>query len=183
MDNTAKIRIVSSTLIYGCYAMMLACAGFIYGTLFNVYTGRDALGDYLNDIHIPTLLRMGEADLILSIPSAVIYFLPTALVIYALWRLSNLFKLFREGQYFSSEGANHLYIFALLFCLIHVLGTPLAGVADYVLTLGTDLQPYGMPLRINGDEVLLLMFYATFLMVSWILREAIKIAEENKGFV
>ncbi len=183
MDNITKIRHVSTILIYGCYAMMLLCVGWIYGTLFNVFTGRDALGDYMHDAYIPTLLRMGEADLLLSIPSAAIYFLPTMVLIYALWRLSKMFRLYRDGEYFCSEGANHLYVFALLFCLMHILGTPLLGVADYVLTLGNDLKPYGMPLRINGDEILLLMLYATFLIVSWILREAIKIAEENKEFV
>ena len=183
MDNASKIRYVSSVLIYACYAVMLVWIGFVYATFFNVFTGRDALHDYLRDSLIPTLLRMGEVSLLVSIPAAIIYFLPTMVGVYALWRLTRLFKLYQEGRYFCSEGANHLFMFVCLFCLVHLLQTPLLGIADYVLTIGNDLSPYGMPLHINGNEISQLIYFTTFLIVSWILREAIQIAEENAEFV
>ena len=183
MDNATKIRRVSTVLIYASYFVMAFWAIFIYATLYNIYVGRDALDEYLNDILIPTLTRMGESDLIVSIPAAVIYFAPTTVWIYGFWRLAKLFKLFKKGVYFSDEGANHLFVFASLACLIYVFQTPLRGVADWVLTLGSDLKPYGMPLLINFDEGSDLILLMTFLTVSWVLREAIKIAKENAEFV
>jgi len=183
MKNSKKIHRVSSALYYTCFAVMAAWSILVIATLINIWYRPGALADYLNELLVPTLIRMGEADLVRSIPAASILFAPSVLGIYALWRLSKLFDLWRQAVYFTTEAATHLFVFSIIAVFNHLFGTLLFATADFILTIGVPETPYGWPLRINGDEISMLINYGAFLTVSWILLEATKIAEEHSEFV
>lgn len=183
MENRSKIQHLSTLLFYTCYSLIAFWVVFIIWTVINIWYYPDSLQEYMSDHLLPTLLRMGDAAMVRGVPSAMIFFLPSMFGLYGLWRLNRLFDLYRRGIYFTRENVDHLFIFALIAVLNHLLGTPIAGVADYVLTIGVPEIPYGMPLQINGDEVSNLLLYSAFLTISWIMKEAISIEKENAEFV
>lgn len=183
MDISWKIKKVSAFLQYACYLVIAIWLLVIPITVFNIWFRPDALSDYLSDQLLPTLYRMREADLLRSIPAVVIYFAPSALGLYGVWRFSRLFGLYRMGIYFSDTNSNHLFVGALAGLLVHLLQTVFMGIADYVLTIGSPLTAYGMPININGDEISNFITASAFLVIAWVMREAVKIANENAEFV
>ena len=183
MSNSNKIQRVSIVLQYLCYAFIALATFFVLGSLFNLLVSPEVLQEYIADAAIPTLIRISEASASRAIPATLIFFTPVALIMYAYWRLSQLFGVYKQGIYFSDANADHLFAFALISFIGQLLGFPIIGIADYVVTIGVADIPYGMPFFIDGDEIPNLILSGAFLTISWIMREGIRIANENAEFV
>ena len=183
MSISNKIQRVSMVLQYLCYAFILLAAFVVLGSWFNLLFSPEVIQEYISDDAVPTLIRISEASPTRAIPATLIFFTPVALAMYAYWRLSQLFGVYKQGIYFSDANANHLFAFALIEFVGQLIGFPLLGIADFVVTIGTTDVPYGMPFSINGDEIPNLITSGAFLTISWIMREGIRIANENAEFV
>lgn len=183
MKNAERIRKISSSLQYATYGVMAFWALFVVFTWANFWYRPGALPDYLSDPFLGTALRISEASPIRAIPAGFLFCLPSLITIYGLWHLSLLFRLFKQGLYFSEQNSAHLFLFSLCAVIEHLLSTPIIGLADYVVTIGVPEKAYGMPFVINGDELTPLLLALAFLTIAWIFKEATKIANENKSFV
>ncbi|NKB32596.1 MAG: DUF2975 domain-containing protein [Pseudomonadales bacterium] len=183
MDNTNKIRNVSTALYYSCLVLIAIWIVWVGALLVNVWYRPDALGDYINALWIPTLLSMGEADLIRAIPAAILITIPDLLYVYALWRLSKVFQSFRKGIYFTEETANHLFIFSVILFFYHLFSKLVFALADVFLAHDLPASHYLWPLHLYGDGPTKFVFFIAIMTISWVLREAIKIAKENAEFV
>jgi hypothetical protein len=183
MDNSVKIHKVSLTLQYICY-LFLALAGFlIVMTIYNVNFNPEVLNEYISDEAMRFIGYIEQAPAIRAIPASILLFFPLPLVMYAYWRLSLLLGLFKRGTYFTEANAQHLFMFALLWFLFQILPMPMIFIADLLLTVGTGIQDRGISVMINGDEIPHFLASGSFLVIAWILREAVKIARENAEFV
>jgi hypothetical protein len=132
----------------------------------------------------PLVVRIGQASLLKGIPAwLMLMIVPATLYIYGYWHLSQVFRSYSKQVFFSEGNARHLFHFALAGFLGFITTTPLQGLAEATLTLGTPQLAQGMPLVINGDEVFDLLTWGAFLTVSWVMREGTRIAQENAEFV
>ena len=178
MVKVARIRRISLPLEYGCYAVILIWfVGAIYFSTM-VWVAPEQISYLFGDLG-PLVIRIGQASFLKAIPAWLMLLAPAVLYIYGYWHLSQVFRSYKKQVLFSDNNAGHLFHFALAGFLGLVATTPLQGLADATLTLGTSQRAQGMPLVINGDEVFKLIGWGAFLTVSWVMREGTRIAEEN----
>ena len=178
-DTVARIRRLSLPLEYGCYAVIFTWfAGALYFSAM-VWVAPEQISYLFGDLG-PLVVRIGQASLLKAIPAWLMFMVtPAALYIYGYWHLSQVFSSYKKQVFFSNNNARHLFHFALAGFLGFIATTPLLGLADATLTLGTSQRAQGMPLVINGDEVFDLIAWGAFLTVSWVMREGTRIAQEN----
>ena len=176
--TVARIRRLSLPLEYGCYAVI--CIWFVATVYFStmVWVAPEQISYLFGELG-PLVVRIGHASLLKAIPAWLMLIVPAALYIYGYWHLSQVFRSYKRQVFFSDNNARHLFHFALAGFLGLVATTPLQGLADATLTLGTSQRAQGMPLVINGDEVFHLIAWGAFLTVSWVMREGARIAQEN----
>lgn len=183
MSNAAMIRRISVPLQYACYGVILV---WLVGTLYfstMVWVAPDQIA-YLFGDHAPLVVRIGQATALTAIPAWLMFMItPAALYIYGYWHLSQVFRSYGKQVYFSNTNASHLFRFALAGFAAFIATTPLQGLAEATLTLGTTDRAQGMPLVVNGDEVFELIAWGAFLTVSWVMREGTRIAHENAEFI
>jgi len=178
-DTVARIRRLSLPLEYACYAVILIwLVGAIYFSVM-VWVAPEQISHLFGDLG-PLVVRISQASLLKAVPAWLMFMVaPAALYIYGYWHLSQVFRSYKKEVFFSNSNARHLFHFALAGFLGFIATTPLLGFADATLTLGTSQRAQGMPLVINGDEVFDLIAWGAFLTVSWVMREATRIAQEN----
>ena len=177
-ETVARIRRLSLPLEYGCYAVIFIwLVGVLYFSTM-VWLAPEQISYLFGDLG-PLVVRIGQANLLKAVPAWLLMVTPAVLYIYGYWHLSRVFRSYREQVFFSNENARHLFHFALAGFLGFIATTPLLGLADATLTLGTSQRAQGMPLVINGDEVFDLIAWGAFLTVSWVMREGTRIAQEN----
>jgi hypothetical protein len=183
MRSVPGIRRISLPLEYGCYAIILIwLVGAIYFSTM-VWLAPDQVS-YLFGGLGPLVVRIGQTSLVKGIPAwLMLAIVPATMYIYGYWHLSQVFRSYSKRIYFSESNARHLFHFALAGFLAFITTTPLQGLADVTLTIGTSQRAQGMPLVINGDEVFELIVWGAFLAVSWVMREGARIAQENAEII
>lgn len=184
MSNSARIQRMSVPLEYGCYAVILI---WLVGTLYfstMVWLAPEQISHPFGTQGGPLLVRIGQASPIKGIPAWLMFMvIPAALYIYGYWHLSRVFRSYKQRVYFSDTNADHLFRFALAGFLAFLAITPLQGLSEATLTLGSPNRPQGMPLVINGDEAFELIAWGAFLTASWVMREGARLARENAEFL
>ncbi|MEQ8954762.1 MAG: hypothetical protein RL120_11565 [Gammaproteobacteria bacterium] len=183
MENSVKIRKVSTALQCGCYLFLGVAALVVLMMLYHVLFRPDLLRLYVSDQFIDMFTIATQVGFVRAIVVLSLLFFPAPLLMYALWRLSQLFGLFRNNQIFTEDTAQHLYVFAWAWILFHLLPLPMVLIADAILTVGTGFDATGVSVFINGDEIPSFVASISFLVIAWVLRESVRIANENAEFV
>lgn len=109
--------------------------------------------------------------------------LPAAILCFGFWRLAAMFQSFARGDVFSDTPISNLRAFALTL-LLHSLLQPIAGaVASVFSTFHLGVGNRALTISVGSSDILALGLGALFLVLSWVLLEAVRIAQENREFV
>lgn len=109
--------------------------------------------------------------------------LPSALLIYVLWQLWLLFGRYGRGEVWTLASARHLHRAALAMTAL-APALPLAKtLALLALTLGNPPGQRLLSLGLSMQDYLTLLFGLVLLAVATVMREAVRMAEENAEFV
>jgi hypothetical protein len=95
---------------------------------------------------------------------------------YGFWRLAQLLRDIEQGRLFARATIGHLRSFAgatLLATVFSILAVPLR-------TLALDGR---FSIGVSSDELLLMLVCGLFFLVTHLLHEGRRLAEENEGFV
>jgi hypothetical protein len=107
--------------------------------------------------------------------------LPTAMLLYGLYRLTRILRAFEQGEFLSAEVATHLQWFSAAIAAFELLDItlPLQIAAIHAFT-----GRYGeIQLEITGGQVGLLVLAALFTVLAWVLHEAARVAEDHSRIV
>lgn len=182
MDNSIKIRWISRGLEFVCYGYLTYLGLLLIATTYDNIYRPENLSGYIASEALFYGERIRAAVWWRAVPATMVNFLPFSAAVYAYWRLSRLFVNFRKGNYFTENNAQHLFIFALLNFFGMSLAFFVFYVGDFIVTLGTDLDPQAF-ITIDGDEFPNFLAMGSFVVIAWILKEAVKVARENAEFV
>lgn len=95
---------------------------------------------------------------------------------YGLWRLAQLLRSIEQGALFARTAIAHLRAFAgatLLATVLAIFSVPLRALAlARPVTVG-----------VSSDELLLMLVCGLFFLITHILHEGRRLAEENEGFI
>lgn len=104
-------------------------------------------------------------------------------ILWGLWELKNLFEGYTRGEIFTVEAARNLRRFGYAL----MVSAAKTGVGSVLLSaaLSIDVQEgrKALVLSFSSDDLALLLIGAILLVISKVMEEASRVAEENAGFV
>jgi hypothetical protein len=108
--------------------------------------------------------------------------LPAAVLFYGLLRLVQMMRACERGEIFSLRVATHLQAFSAAIVVAELLSITLPlQVAALRSVLGR--MNAAVDLTISGDQLWSLLLAALFLVLAQILKEAVRVAEDNASIV
>ena len=106
-----------------------------------------------------------------------------AIVLYGVARLRRLFMLYGEGQVFTLETARCIRGFALAIMLYAVSSPVIGGLLSVVLTMGNPPGERALVISFSSNELALLFLGGCLLVISWVMAESSRLADDNAQIV
>jgi len=109
--------------------------------------------------------------------------IPLSLILYGIWHLRGLFALYARGEILGAANAARLR--ALAMTLILWLPAQLIGDALISLALSIDNPPGErfVALSLSSDDFAIPLIGAIALVISWVMVEAARTAEDNASII
>lgn len=114
---------------------------------------------------------------------AAVSLLPVAVGLYALWQLWRLFAEYGAGRVFGREAQARLKRFAWALLAAALLAPLVRAVMSVVLTLGNPPGQRQLVIGLSWDDYLAVLLAAVLIAIATVMAEAVRVAEENEGFV
>jgi hypothetical protein len=109
--------------------------------------------------------------------------LPLAALIWGLRQAQQCFNGFAKQQFFTAETVGSLRAFAMAV-FVSTLLQPFAYAAlSLILSWTNPAGQRALSIGISSDMWLGLLFAGTIIVIAWVMREAIAIADENAQFI
>jgi hypothetical protein len=114
---------------------------------------------------------------------AVVSLLPVSVGLYALWQLWRLFAEYGAGRVFGREAQARLQRFAWALLAAALLAPLVRAAMSVVLTLGNPPGQRQLVIGLSWDDYLAVLVAAVLIAIATVMAEAVRVAEENEGFV
>lgn len=113
----------------------------------------------------------------------VVSLLLAGVVLYGLHRLRRLFDLYARGHVFTSENAGCLRGFALSVILYAALSPPVGALLSVILTIGNPPGQRMLMVTLTSTELALIFLGAVLLVISWVMNESARLADDNAKII
>lgn len=114
---------------------------------------------------------------------AVVSLLPVAIGLYALWQLWTLFAEYGAGRVFGRTALARLKRFAWALLAAALLAPLVRAAMSVVLTLGNPPGQRQLVIGLSWDDYLSVLLAVVLIAIATVMAEAVRLAEENEGFV
>lgn len=114
---------------------------------------------------------------------AAVSVLPVAVGLYALWQLWQLFAEYAAGRVFGRIAAQRLRRFAWALLGAALLAPLVRAAMSVVLTIGNPPGQRMLVLGFSWNDYLAVLLSAVLIAIATVMAEAVRVAEENEGFV
>jgi hypothetical protein len=104
-------------------------------------------------------------------------------IFYALHKLRQFFVSCSAGDVFTSENGCYLHRFSIFTMLYAVLTIPAKALLALILTINNPPGERILSISLSSTELSLVFLGAVFLVISWIIKESARIAEDNANIV
>lgn len=171
-----KISIVSRVMAIAC----LLAAGVIATVVTLAWLASPS--PFLID-GATTIAITGEITPVKRALGLTLTLIPISLVALTLWRMSSVFRQFARGRIFRDttvEGLRRAGWAALWATVAKLAVTPLLHVA---MTYDNPPGERQLTFSFSSNDLLFLLFAATFLVMAWVMSEARRIAHDLDQFV
>ncbi len=119
----------------------------------------------------------------LRLLAAVIAALPLMLVLYGLWQIRELFRLFGEQRYFSVDGSKRLLRFGAALLLAAPAGIVTRSIVSVLLTMNNPEGSRHLVVQMGSNDYFLVVIGGLLLVVGWVMREAARMQHELQQIV
>lgn len=109
--------------------------------------------------------------------------LPTSVVLYGVWHLRGLFRLYASGTILGAQNAERLRALALTLLIwipAQMLGDVLVSLA---LSLDNAAGERFIAISLNSSDLSITLVGAVALVISWVMVEAARAADDNASIV
>jgi Protein of unknown function (DUF2975) len=114
---------------------------------------------------------------------ATLSLLPIGLGLYALWQLWRLFAEYADGRVFGRAALVHLRRFAWALLGSALLAPLLRAAMSVLLTLGNPPGRRALVIGLSWNDYMAVLLAAVLIAIATVMAEAVRLAEENQGFV
>jgi uncharacterized membrane protein YidH (DUF202 family) len=108
---------------------------------------------------------------------------PLSLLMLGVWRLRQLFTLYRAGSYFNQAAAGHLHGFAMMLFFSALVSPITQALTTVVLTMGNPPGQRSLSINIGSDDFNQLALAGVLIAIAWVLREGQRLAQENAEII
>jgi Protein of unknown function (DUF2975) len=135
------------------------------------------------------LSKLGQAGITLPITplgqaaAGVVLAIPVGVMIYGLFAARGMFAEFSRGEIFSERAARHLQTFAATVLAQAPLGPLTAAGFSAALSLGNPPGQRALTIAFSTNDYFALIVGGVLFAAATVMREAARVAEENRGFV
>jgi hypothetical protein len=135
------------------------------------------------------LAKLGQAGAALPITppgqavAGLVLAIPVGLMVYGLLAARRMFGEFAGGEIFSERAARHLQIFAATVLAQAPLGPLTAAGFSAALSLGNPPGQRALTIAFSVNDYFALIVGGVLFAAATVMREAARLADENKGFV
>ncbi|HNK20019.1 MAG TPA: DUF2975 domain-containing protein [Piscinibacter sp.] len=109
--------------------------------------------------------------------------LPVSVGLFALWQLWRLFAEYSVGRVFSRAALGHLRRFAWTLLAAALLAPVMRSVMSVVFTLSNPPGQRMLALSLSWSDYLAVLLAVVLIAIATVMAEAVRVAEENEGFV
>ena len=106
-----------------------------------------------------------------------------SVLLYGLYKLRCFFVLCSTGNIFTPESGNYLHSFSLSAILYAVLAIPVHTLLSVILTINNPPGERAVSISLSSTELSLVFLGGVFFVISWVIKESVRIAEDNAHFV
>ncbi|MEQ5777801.1 MULTISPECIES: DUF2975 domain-containing protein [unclassified Thalassospira] len=180
--TVTRIRIVSLILSWLCLIAIICELCFVPLIWLTPDFARDAVS--YSDSLIP--IPLNDLQSLAGVQLAVVFItlmVPSLVLVFGLWHLRKMFLCFARNAIFEHGTIRHLKIFSIAL-LSQTLLSPLAGTLTSLFV--TITRPEGeraISIGLSNIEATSLFLGGLFLIISWVLGEAVSLHDENRSFV
>lgn len=114
---------------------------------------------------------------------AAVSLLPVGVGLYALWQLWHLFAEYGAGRVFGRGALARLQRFAWALLAAALLAPLVRAAMSVVLTLGNPPGQRQLVIGFSWDDYLSVLLAVVLIAIATVMAEAVRLAEENEGFV
>ena len=114
---------------------------------------------------------------------AAVSLLPIGIGLYALWQLWQLFAEYGAGRVFGRAALARLKRFAWALLAAALLAPLVRAAMSVVLTLGNPPGQRQLVIGLSWDDYLAVLLAVVLIAIATVMAEAVRVAEENEGFV
>jgi len=114
---------------------------------------------------------------------SIVMLMPIAVGLYTLWQLWHLFGEYAAGRVFSREAQRRLRGFSLGVIGAAVLTPVVRTLLALVLTLGNPPGQRLLVFNLGWDDYMNVLLGAVLLVITTVMAEAVRVAEDHAGFV
>ncbi|QWG25869.1 DUF2975 domain-containing protein [Bradyrhizobium sediminis] len=135
------------------------------------------------------LAKLGQAGMTLPITplgqavAGLVLAIPVGVMVYGLFAARRMFAEFASGEIFSERAARHLQTFAATVLAQAPLGPLTATAFSAALSLGNPPGLRAITVAFSINDYFALIVGGVLFAAATVMREAARLAEENKGFV
>lgn len=126
------------------------------------------------------MLPLGPSEQVML---ALIHGVPVGLMVWGLWQVRALFRDFAVGRVFTVEAAQRLRLFGFSVLLQGPLGPLTATLLGLALSLGNPPGQRYLVLTFSINDYVALIVGGVLVAIAAVLREAVRLADENAAFV
>lgn len=177
MNNTRKLQNLSASMAVCCALLMISLPVSV------IWFWADLDLTSLPFARPGIVLDMQYISMSQIVFAGSLSMLTTLLMVYGLWRLRLLFKLFQRGELFCNESARHLNQFSLVLLISAIVVPATRAAQSIILTIGNPPGKTMLVVEIGASEISVFFISATFFVITWILQEGQRLATENAEFV
>jgi hypothetical protein len=113
----------------------------------------------------------------------VLSFVPIGLFIYGMANVAGLFGCFANGRVFVTRNASYLARIGWTFIAMGLAAIPLRPLIDLALTLDNEPGPRSVSLALDLEMLAHGVIGAGLLAIATVVREAVRLHDENQQFV
>ena len=177
MQNISKVKKLSVIMQFFCTALMLLLP------LLIIWIWVD-FKNYAHTLSRPNvLIDLQYIHTNQIIIAATLQLMSLAVLVYGLWHLRSLFKLFHNAVFFTREAINHLNKFTLALFISALLKPIVKMLLSVLLTWGNPPGQKALLVELGSSEISMIFISGILLTITWIMREGQQLEHENKSFV
>jgi hypothetical protein len=114
---------------------------------------------------------------------ALVSVVPIGLGLYTLWQLWGLFGLYARGRVFSAGALTRLRRFAWALFATALIAPMVRAAMSVVLTFGNPPGRRALVVGLSWNDYMTVLLAVVLIAIATVMAQAVRLAEENEGFV